>query len=152
MFVQRSEFNSGWRIVLYKNYLLLLLLLCLQVAGKWSHVAAKAWNSYFQPEAGGYHWPELPQVSFLSRQTRECCDKTSFVVTKICLPRKTFVTAKIMFVMTNTSVMTKLWSLQNWYLWQLLPVIGDTYLQQKTHLLAQARLGVVSMQRWLSMP
>jgi len=27
-----------------------------------------------------------------------------------------------------------------------------TYLQQKTHLLAQARLGVVSIQRWLSMP
>ena len=27
MFVQRSEFNSGYRIALYKNYLLLLLLL-----------------------------------------------------------------------------------------------------------------------------
>ena len=31
MFVQRSEFNSGWRIALYKNYLLLLSYLFLRM-------------------------------------------------------------------------------------------------------------------------
>ena len=42
-----------------------------------------------------YHWQELPQVSFLSRQ-KFCCDK-SFVTTKICLPQQNFCPDKIMF-------------------------------------------------------
>ena len=32
-----------------------------------------------------HHWQELPQVSFLSRQTRICHDKHVFVATKIIL-------------------------------------------------------------------
>ena len=37
---------------------------------------------------GDYHWRELPQVSFLSRQ-KYCRDKhTSFVATKVCLLRQ----------------------------------------------------------------
>ena len=44
---------------------------------------------------GHYHWRELPQVSFLSRQN------TSIVTTKVCLPRQQFCRDKIMFVATN---------------------------------------------------
>ena len=36
-------------------------------------------------ESFEYHWLELPQVSFLSRQTGVCRDKHVFVTTKLCL-------------------------------------------------------------------
>ena len=41
------------------------------------------------------HWRQLPQVSFLSRQN------TSFVATKVCLPRQNFCRHKIIFVATK---------------------------------------------------
>ena len=48
--------------------------------------------------ANSYHWRELLQVSFLSRQTRVCREKPSFVATKVCLPRRNLCRDKIMFV------------------------------------------------------
>ena len=50
------------------------------------------------PPSHFYHWRELPQVSFLSRQKYACCDKT-FVATKLCLSQQNI--TKIMFVATN---------------------------------------------------
>ena len=52
-----------------------------------------------------YHWRELPQVSFLSRQTF-CRDKhvrqnMSFISTKICLSRQTYFCGDKSFVATN---------------------------------------------------
>ena len=44
-----------------------------------------------QPSHGYYHWQELPQVSFLSRQRfwRVFCRVvTCFVATEVCLPRQ----------------------------------------------------------------
>ena len=85
-----------------------------------------------------YHWRELPQGSFLSRQksfvdkylsqqTRACHNKThllsrqkykhNFVATSILLSRQ-----KMCFVMTNTCL-----SRQKWYLWQLPPVIENRW-------------------------
>ena len=60
------------------------------------------------PQQPFYHWRELPQVSFLSRQ-KFCWDKHTFVVTKdvfccngsMLVTKKTFETNKIMFVATN---------------------------------------------------
>ena len=61
-----------------------------------------------------YHWRELPQVSFLSRQTRVCWDKTrllsrqnyacrdkTFVATKLCLSQQNIVVATTVFVATK---------------------------------------------------
>ena len=93
---------------------------------------------------GDYHWRELPQVSFLSLQkvllwqTRVCHDKThllsrqNYFITKNMIlsqqtfwhSKHTFIAEKTCFVMT-TFVMTRLLSRQIWYLWQLLPMIGD---------------------------
>ena len=47
-----------------------------------------------------YHWRELPQVSFLSREKYACrdipcCDKIMFVATKYFCRGKTFVTTNI---------------------------------------------------------
>ena len=42
-----------------------------------------------------FHWQKLPQVSFLSRQTRVCRDKT-FVVTNIFLSRQIFVVISLL--------------------------------------------------------
>ena len=42
-----------------------------------------------------YHWRQLPQVSFSSRQN------TSFVATKVCLPLQNFCRHKIIFVATK---------------------------------------------------
>ena len=39
--------------------------------------------SFFCPWSICYHWRELPQVAFLSRQTRVCCDKNVFFATNI---------------------------------------------------------------------
>ena len=61
-----------------------------------------------------YHWQELPQVSFLSRQ-KFCLNKhgfviantclfqqnMSFVATKVCLLRQNFCRDKIVFVVTK---------------------------------------------------
>ena len=81
-----------------------------------------------------YHWRELPQVSFLSWQTRVFHDKTClllqqkyawhdkgfvmtkhlFVVTSILLSQQ-----KMCFVVTNASLCR-----QKWYLWQFLLMIS----------------------------
>ena len=86
-----------------------------------------------------YHWRELPQVSFLSRQKYACRNKT-FVATKLCLSRQNIFVAtnicceKHVFVATNIllspqktclSTNTCFLSRQKWYLWQLPPVIVD---------------------------
>ena len=99
MLVQRSELNSGWRTALDKNYLLLLLLLlCLQVAGMWSQAAAKAWDSDFQPEAGGSHRLSsagaATSIVFVATNTWVlqrnifCCDKNMLARKKL-LSRQT---------------------------------------------------------------
>ena len=44
-----------------------------------------------------HHWRELPQVSFLLRQTQKTC----FVATKVCLPRQSFCRNKVLFVATK---------------------------------------------------
>ena len=61
--------------------------------------------------AQSYHWREVPQVSFLSHQTRVCRDKQIFVATidVFCRDKHVFVT-------------TKLFSRQKLYLWQLPPM------------------------------
>ena len=54
-----------------------------------------------------YHWRELPQVSFLSRQTRVCRDKIKLVAIKLLLRQKfchdkhAFIATKDMFVATK---------------------------------------------------
>ena len=70
-----------------------------------------------------YNWRELPQVLFLSRQTRTrvCRDKTrllsrqkyachdkTFVATKLCLSRQIFVTTKVFCRDKHTFVATKM--------------------------------------------
>ena len=55
-----------------------------------------------------YHWQELPQVSFLSRQTRVCCNKF-FVLTSIYLLQQIFVVTIFLlqqkyFFMTNIKI------------------------------------------------
>ena len=69
--------------------------------------------SLSEAEEGFYHWLELPQV--LSRQTRACRDKHTFVATKLCLTRQKFCRDKYIFVATknvfcrdNTFVATKM--------------------------------------------
>ena len=42
-----------------------------------------------------YHWRELPQVTFLSRQ-KVCCNKHTFVATKLCLLRQISVMTKVL--------------------------------------------------------
>ena len=56
---------------------------------------------------------------FLLRQTYFCCDKTCFVVTKVCLSwQKYFVMTKVLLHIT-----TKPLSRQKWHFWQLPPMI-----------------------------
>ena len=69
--------------------------------------AFRAATSPSCPKPNTYHWRELPQVSFLSRQAyfcgnkrRVCFNKHLFVATKTCMSR------------------------QKWYLWQLPPLIN----------------------------
>ena len=61
-------------------------------------IATAASSAYSHPQSnngvGTYHWRELPQVSFLSRQN------TSFVMTKVCLLRQNLWRDKT-FVATN---------------------------------------------------
>ena len=60
-----------------------------------------------------YHWQELPQVSFLSRQ-KFCRNKhmfvatknTSFVTTKACLLRKTFVTTNMCLFCCDKNILS----------------------------------------------
>ena len=51
MFVQRSEFNSGSRIALYKNYLLLLCVASINSSRQGCRPVNKRWHS--QREGGG---------------------------------------------------------------------------------------------------
>ena len=118
---------------------------------------SKTLSDWGKPERKSYHWLELLQVSFLSRQ-RFCRDKhTSFVATKAGMfvatkdkstfvatkDKSTFVATKVLspfkhvfcrnksmlfrdkhvFFVTMFVEASILLSRQEWYLWQLPPVI-----------------------------
>jgi len=86
--------------------------------------SGRLWCSPFLPNRVTYHWRELPQVSFLSRQTFCACLSRQntfllflfsrqkhaivlslqiFVVTNVSLSRQNFCRDKLTFVATNTS-------------------------------------------------
>ena len=74
---------------------------------------------------GGYHRRELPQVSFLSRHTRVCRDKTRLLSRQMyaCSDKITFV-ATTYFYRDKTFVTTNIClSRQKLHLWQLPPMI-----------------------------
>ena len=67
----------------------------------------------YQRQLPPYHWRELPQVSFLSPQTRVCRDKTRLLSRqKYTCRDKTFVPTKLCLSKQNIFVATKLLSRQ----------------------------------------
>ena len=72
-----------------------------------------------------YHWRERPQVSFSSRQTRVCHDRTRLLSRQkyACRDKIMFVATKYLSRQTRVCRNKTFLSRQNWYLWQLPPVI-----------------------------